>query len=120
MPYTPITPRPITPAELAVIRAALERAPTASPMRHLRTPLESLQVVSTCTCGCDSVEFQLEDDPHSRPVAQAIGTRPFGGLVGVLVWGTDNEITGLEVYDLSFDDRGIRLPMPESVQSGAA
>jgi hypothetical protein len=116
MPYTPVPPRPISPTELAVIKAALGRAPSARPLRELRHPIEALQVVGTCPCGCDSVNFQPEEGPSSRPVAEAVGTRPFGGLVGVLVWGTDDQITGLEVYDLSFDDKGIRLPTPESVQ----
>ena len=120
MPYNSIPPRPISPTELAVLRAALERAPSDRPVHELRTPLEGLQVISTCPCGCDSIDFSLQDVPRSRPVATAVGTRPFGGDVGVLVWGTDHEVTGLEVYDLSFDDRGIRLPTPESVQSGAA
>jgi hypothetical protein len=117
MPFIPIPPRPITSAELAVIKTALARAPSALPIKELRHPLETLQVLSICPCGCDSVEFVTEEGPRSRPVAEAFGTRPFGGQVGVLVWGTDDRITGLEVYDLSFDDKGIRLPTPESVQS---
>ena len=115
----PSLPRPISPVEVAVIVAALERAPTARPVRHLRIPVDALQVVVTCPCGCDSVGF-LEAQPPSRLVANAIGTRPFGGLVGVLVWGTDEDITGLEVYDLTFDDQGIVLPIPESVQVDAS
>jgi hypothetical protein len=121
MPYTPVPPRPITPAELAVIKAALELAPSDRPIRELRHPLETLQVFSICPCDCcDSVHFIPEEGPGSRVVAQAVGTRPFGGLVGVLVWGIDDQITGLEVYDLSFDDKRICLPIPESVQSSAA
>jgi hypothetical protein len=116
MTFTPVPPRPITPAELAVIKAALARAPSARPIQELRHPLETLQVFSICPCCCcDSVHFQPEQGPGSWPVAEAVGTRPFGGLVGVLVWGTDDQITGLEVYDLSFDEKGIRLPTPESV-----
>jgi|SRR5262245_28055054 len=115
MPYTPVTPRPISDAEIAVIRAALDRAPSDRPIGELRVPLEALHVVATCPCGCDSVEFRLENGLGSHPVADAIGTRPFGGLVGVLVWGTDTEVTGLEIYDLSFDEKGIRLPVAESV-----
>jgi|SRR5262245_52332616 len=119
MPYTPVTPRPISDAEIAVIRAALDRAPSDRPIGELRVPLEALRVVATCPCGCDSVEFRL-DDAGSHPVADGFGTRPFGGLVGLLVWGTETEVTGLEVYDLSFDEKGIRLPVAESVtRSGA-
>ena len=116
----PILARPISPTELAVLRAALERAPSDQPLRELRTPLEDLQVIGVCACGCDSVEFSAQDIPKSRPLADGVGTRPVGGYVGVLVWGTDHDVTGLEVYDLSFDDKGIRLPTPDSVQPGVA
>src|SRR5438445_13767787 len=120
MPFNPIPPRPISPDELAVLRAALARAPSERPVRELRTPLEELQVISVCPCGCDSVDFSTQDIPKSRPVANGIGTRPFGGDVGILVWGTDHDVTGLEVFDLAFDEKGIRLPIPDSVQPGAA
>ena len=120
MPYNPIPARPISPAELAVLRATLSRAPSDLPVHDLRTPLEELQVVSVCPCGCDSVDFSSQDIPRSRPLAHGIGTKPFGGEVGILVWGTDHDVTGLEVYDLAFDEKGIRLPIPDSVKPGAA
>ena len=113
-----ISPRQITPTEAAVIRAALERTPSTSPVTKLRAPIEELQVVGRCECGCDSVDFiPSESELHSRPVADGTGTTPSGGMVGIIVWGTDDAITSLEIYDLGAGDGNIRLPVPESIQS---
>lgn len=106
-----IAPRRIAPAEAAVIREALDRAPTTSPLTGL-VAIEDLQVVGQCECGCDSIDFIPADtELHSHPVADGTGTTPAGGTVGIIVWGTDDAITSLEVYDLGAGDDDIRLPV---------
>jgi hypothetical protein len=113
-----ITPRPISAAEVAVIRAALVQVPSRSPAGALKKPLEDLEVVGRCDCGCDSVDFVPSvSDLHSRPIADGMGTTPTGGTVGVIVWGTDDAVTSLEVYDLGAGDAGIRLPVPDTIRS---
>ena len=112
-----ITPRHITPAEVAVIRAALELTPSPSPATRLPVSVEDLWVVGQCECGCDSVDFiPSETELHSRPIAEGIATTPSGGKVGVIVWGTDDAVTSLEIYDLGAGDGNVRLPIPESIQ----
>jgi hypothetical protein len=113
-----VTSRQITPAEAAVIQAALEQTPSRSPVTSLVVPIKELRVVGQCECGCDSVDFiPSETELHSRPVADGTGTTPSGGTVGIIVWGTDNAITSLEIYDLGAGDGNVRLPVPESIQS---
>ena len=37
-------------------------------------------------------------------------------LVGLILWGSDLELSGLEVYDMDAGDGGVRLPVPSSVR----
>ncbi|MGH7535357.1 MAG: hypothetical protein ACREMG_07215, partial [Gemmatimonadales bacterium] len=50
-----------------------------------------------------------------KPIADGIGTTPAGGKVGVIVWGTAEAVTGLEVYDLGAGAADLRLPDPSSI-----
>ena len=109
--------RPITAAEIAVIRSALEKAPKAGAGSPLLANLEELWAIDRCGCGCDSVDY-LPHDP-GRPatlVADGIGTTPSGGTVGVIVWGRSDGVTGLEVYDLGAGDNDLKLPIPDSIR----
>jgi hypothetical protein len=119
-----MTTRLINSAELAVLRATLDRAPVAAATGQLTANLESLQVVGRCECGCDSVDFADPDTARrSKPIGDGIGTTRAGGKVGVIVWGTAEAVTGLEIYDLGAGAADLRLPDPESIQgfgTGAA
>ena len=78
--------RGIAAAEIAVIRAILERPPTSSEAGSLIDQIESLRAIDRCTCGCDSVDFAaLDPTIPSSPVADGIGNTPSGGLVEVIV-----------------------------------
>jgi hypothetical protein len=107
--------RPIKPEEVAVIRAALERAPKETVENTAIASIDCLRAVGQCGCGCDSVDFVEHDPAHmSYPVADGIGRTTRGGEVGIIVWGRHDAITGLEVY--SFDDEDdSKLPIPESI-----
>jgi hypothetical protein len=119
-----MTTRLINSAELAVLRATLERAPVAAATSQVTAKLESLQVVGRCECGCDSLDFADSDTARrSQPIGDGIGTTRAGGKVGVIVWGTAEAVTGLEIYDLGAGAADLRLPDPESIQrfgAGAA
>jgi hypothetical protein len=74
-------------------------------------------VVGVCGCGCDSVDFTPHDPSHtSAPVADGVGTTPAGGDVGVIVWGTSDAITGLEIYDMGAGESDLRLPNPDTIR----
>ena len=100
-----------------MIRATLERASVRGRTSPFVAQLDQLRVVDRCGCGCDSMDFLLHDPDHpAKPVADGIGTTPSGGMVGVLVWGRDDEVTALEVYDLGAGQEDLRLPDPASIQ----
>lgn len=108
--------RPVSSSEQSVLRAALTKVPVVASATALIDCLEKLRVVERCACGCDTVEFYRTNGPEKAEiVADGIGRTPQGGRVGVIVWGTANEVTGLEVYDMGAGDGGLRLPVPESV-----
>ena len=110
--------RDINRQEMAVIRTALERAPKYDKCCDLIDQIESLQVVGGCDCGCASVDFQLHgQSPPAQPIADATGTTQAGGTVGVLIWGSAERITGLEIYDLGAGDDDLQLPTIESIGS---
>lgn len=109
--------RPVTPEEIAVIRATLDRAPVSPEFSALTTGLERLRAIDQCSCGCDSVEFAEHGRTRrSSPIGDGIGTTPAGGTVGVIVWGTPDAVTSLEVYDLGAGDDDLKLPTPGSIR----
>ncbi len=111
------TDRLASPAEVAVVEAALTVAPISHRASLLRRSVQGLRVRAACDCGCASVDFQTPPQPGScRLVADAIGRTPSGGRVGVLVWAWDDRISGLEVYDLGAGQDDRRLPVPSSMQ----
>ena len=69
------------------------------------------------TCGCASVDFEKEQLGISQPIADGTGKTANGGSVGIIVWGANNLITGLEVYDLGAGDDDLGLPDPNSIVS---
>ena len=102
--------RPITPDEMAVIRVTLERAAVATESRSLGSDLDHLRVVERCGCGCDTVEFAAPGLQHRPvPIADGTGKTASGGAVGIIIWGTDQAITGIEVYGIDVDRGDIRL-----------
>ena len=109
--------RPITMEELEVIRMTLEHAAASAEFRKLAANAARLHVVGKCDCGCDSVDFIEQSKVKSKPIADGIGCTARGGKVGVIVWGTSEMITGLEVYDLGAGNQDIKLPTPASITS---
>ena len=109
--------RGIRSREAAVVRTTLERASTLDKCRGLIAQVEALRVVGGCECGCDSVDFEPNGQaPPAQIIADAIGTTPVGGQVGVLIWGSEERIGSLEIYDLGAGDEDLRLPSIESIE----
>lgn len=110
--------RPINREEMDVIRATLARAKVQSLNDTAVASIETLVVVSRCECGCASIDFEESpSQPRSKPVGDGIGLTPRGGKVGVIVWGRQDAITGLEIYDRGAGDGDLVLPDPESIVS---
>ena len=110
--------RSITPQESAVIRATLEHAAKKSDTSRFASGVDRLHAIGKCGCGCDSFDFAKHDPARrSQIIADGIGVTPKGSQVGVLIWATDDAITGLEIYDLGAGTGDIKLPVPESIHS---
>ena len=108
--------RPIWQAEVEVIRATLQQAPVRSVPDEVVTSVPTLAVVARCECGCASVDFDERQSEHrSKPVGDGVGETPRGGRVGVIVWGRQDAITGLEICDLGAGNDDLVLPVPESI-----
>jgi hypothetical protein len=113
--------RPITPTEVAVVREALVRVPVSPWLTGLGDALETLRAVDQCDCGCDSVDFTPHDPSRpSKPIADGVGTTPAGGTVGIIIWGREDAVTGLEIYDLGAGDNDLRLPLVATIRSFTA
>ena len=50
----------------------------------------------------------------SRPLGYSIGTTPMGGMVGIIIWGRADVVTGLEVYDIDCSGDN-KLPVPSTL-----
>jgi hypothetical protein len=106
--------RPISAEEVAVIQAALKRAPTRPIPPGVIESVGRLHAIAKCGCGCESVDFAPHDPVNpSAPIGDGVGTTLQGEEVGLIVWGRQDAITGLEVYALGGE--GHRLPIPETI-----
>jgi hypothetical protein len=108
------TPRLIAPRELEVLRRALAVCRTDAASVSHDSVAAALIVCSRCECGCDTVEFERIGDEVPALIADGLGATADGAEVGLLVFGTANAITCLEVY--SFDDGPARLPTLDSIR----
>lgn len=98
------TPRPLSPAELAVLEHLLDPADPVHAALSRQIP--HALVASHCGCGCPTVSFLLgpEAEPaevtSSYPVAADADVIPPGETCvgGVIVFARGGLLTGLELY----------------------
>ena len=107
--------RPLSDEEEAIVRWLIER--TDPLLSRLSSTVSKLRVVDRCGCGCPSVDFEVDGQrPPAQPIANAAGATVDGDEVGVILWGTAEAITGLEVYGVAPPPpRGLPLqPTPQA------
>src|ERR1017187_4400943 len=108
--------RPATQHEREIIRFLLEHGdPQYLP---LASQIDSLRVVSKCTCGCPTVDFALEGNPPLRKDSHLISD--FGATVddqpvGLLLFACNGSLSMLEVYSYAGSDKPFGLPKIESI-----
>lgn len=111
-----LDPRPLTPTEVAVIVAAIQRAPFGEGFRLDEGQLNSqLRVVGRCNCGCASVFFSSPEwtSEHHR-VADGTGDTADGEKIDIIVWATSTGLAHLEL--VSYTERPALLPDPSSIR----
>jgi hypothetical protein len=110
----PIEPRSLHAEEVAILKAALERAPLGEPCAASRTSIENLKVVGTCQCGCDSLYFSgIGDSSDQFRIADGLGYTEDGEEIGIIVWASGDQIVHLDLYN--YGEMPARLPKAESV-----
>jgi hypothetical protein len=115
--------RPITDDEARIVRAALERCAETPDAQKLLSSVSNLHVIDQCQCGCPSVDFARSSSAHPRPIADGLGITSSGERVGVIIWGVNDAITGLEIYDMSASAGELKLDDLKSIipwEEGAA
>lgn len=94
--------RRISEAEAAIIRWLLEHPRPGEPTGPWSVAPTDLAVVGGCDCGCCSIDFDHES-ADVRPIRDATAVLPDGRQSGLILWGTDDRLHSLEVYDLDPD-----------------
>lgn len=113
---TYVDPRPLSEAELAVLRTVLAKAPTTHTPASLGFSLEKLLVHSQCDCGCASIGFLAKEEPPSNDtklIADGLGLSACNKQVGIIVYGSIGQMVELELHWPY--DGGAPLPRPETI-----
>ncbi len=94
--------RPITETEAQVVAWLLAHPQQDEPLGPWLTAPNDLSAKSGCDCGCASIEFsQLAGSADEcRPIRKAAGHSADGRLVLLILWGTAEEVSELEVMGL--------------------
>ena len=50
-------------------------------------------------------------------LGDGVGQTAKGGTVGIIIWGTTEAVTGIEVYDLGAGQDDLTLPVVGSIRS---
>ena len=103
--------RPITSHEREVILWLIKHASPGH--EQLASQVESLKVVSKCTCGCPTVYFAVEGDPPSRKgeklISDEIATVD-GQDFGVMLFELNGALSSLEVDSFAGHEKPFDLP----------
>src|SRR5229473_3605583 len=95
-----IPPRDITPHEAAIIEWLLDHAAMRDVTVYRTKPVTALRVVGGCDCGCSSLDFDANVRGPKIMLADAVAVYPDKLQAGLILWGRDNEIVMLEVYEM--------------------
>jgi hypothetical protein len=109
------SPRPLSSEEHDLIEAML--GAVRSGVSRYIGQLEVAEVISTCGCGCPSINLIAEStdtDNPPMPVILADAESPEGVAVGVILWARGGCLSGLEVHPWD-GAKAIRLPRPETL-----
>ena len=95
-------PRPISDKEAAIVQWLLDHRAPGEPEGPWSRSAADLVVVGGCECGCCSVDFEPASS-DVRPIRDAVGRLEDGRQSGLILWGSNDVIQRLEIYDLDPD-----------------
>ena len=110
--------RNLTSGESAIVKWMVQHsAKPGESIAHLAPLVGRLHVVGNCKCGCPSIDFKEKGTAQPwTPIGDARGISLEGLIVGVLLWGNDKEITGLEVYSET-GEKTFLMPTPDKMKT---
>jgi hypothetical protein len=100
--------RKVSADERDVVRWLLVNAATQDVSEYRAESLEEASVVSACSCGCACIDFVFgggaagDRSPlrATSIIAEAYTLWPDGTRAGVMLWGTEGRLLGVELYEL--------------------
>lgn len=109
-------PRSLRGTERSLLTALLARADITA---RLPVDLDALEVADVCQCGCSSIELapsgsNLRPESYGYQLADAYGVTPDGKAIGLILWGTTDGLTYLELYSLA-SDPPFEIPFPDTI-----
>jgi hypothetical protein len=109
--------RSLTEAETALVTWLVRHPDPSVSILDAQKDLSLLRVVGRCGCGCASVDFVAKGQCRgARPIANAIGKDSSGRECGIILWGREGHITGLEVYE-HYPGSAAEVPALETLQA---
>jgi hypothetical protein len=115
-----LTPRPLTPEELALLNWLLEHGlPEA---KTFAPQVEKIRATPWCNCGCPSISLHVDQDAalgtsSNSVISDAVGLTPDGKKIGVLLFQKDGKLTLLESYLLDIIEGNWDFPVFDSLQT---
>lgn len=110
--------RPVTAKERSLIEWLLRHGNPSS--EQFLQQLDSLFVVSKCSCGCPTVYFAREGESvvhHPERILADYLAKANGEDVGVMLFQREGRLSSLEVYSLAGTDKPFGLPGLEAIYS---
>lgn len=109
-------PRPLSGSERSLVSGLLARVGYAG---ALTTGLDGLEVVDVCQFGCSSFELapagsNRRPKGYGHQVADAYAVTPDGKAIGLILWGTAEHLTYMELYSLA-SDPPFELPSADTI-----
>ena len=111
--------RPLSVAERALLHWLIEHGEPEA--RNYADQLDRVHVSSECTCGCPSINFQLEGsarlgDDDWLIISDVIGNSPEGIKVNVILHAHAGALYELEIYSVD-GQTPFRLPRSEDLKA---
>jgi hypothetical protein len=95
-----IPERGISAHEAAIVDWLLDHAAARDVTAYRTNPITALRVVGGCDCGCSSLDFHSNTGGPITMLADAVAVYPDKQKAGLILWGRDNQIVMLEVYEM--------------------
>ena len=110
--------RPLRPDETALVRWLIAHGEPEA--EGYAEQVDRIHVSSECTCGCPSINFELEGTPRVGDdawliVADVVGDSPEGIKVNVMLHAHAGALYELEIYSVD-GQSPFSLPRPEDLK----